>query len=54
MTVHTNSVDWYGRRRRAKLSRWHKFVLLIGYAALLYGAVRAVVYLLVLMNEAGL
>lgn len=38
------------RVRRARLSGWHKFVLLVGYAALLYGAARGVIYLLVLLE----
>lgn len=36
--------------RRAKLSLWHKFVLLVGYIALLYGAARGLIYLLVLLE----
>ena len=36
--------------RRARLSLWHKFVLLVGYAALFYGAARGIVYLLVLLE----
>lgn len=43
----------FGKRkapRRARLSLWHKFVLLVGYAALLYGAARGVIYLLVLLE----
>lgn len=36
--------------RRAKLSRWHKFVLLVGYAALIYGFLRGAVYVLVLLG----
>ena len=41
-------------RRRAgrKLSLWHKFVLLVGYATLLYGLARGVIYLLVLLDGA--
>ena len=43
----------FGKRKashRARLSLWHKFVLLVGYAALLYGAARGVIYLLVLLE----
>lgn len=36
--------------RRVKLSRWHKFVLLVGYAALIYGFLRGAVYVLVLLG----
>lgn len=36
--------------KRAKLSGWHKFVLLVGYATLLYSAARGVVYVLVLLE----
>lgn len=38
------------KQKRAKLCKWHKFVLLVGYATLLYGAARAVIYLLVLLE----
>ncbi len=38
------------RRRRARLSVWNKMVLLIGYLTLLYGAVRGVMQLLVLLK----
>lgn len=36
--------------KRARLSTWHKFVLLVGYAAILYGAARGAIYLLVLLE----
>ena len=39
------------KRKRARLSLWHKFVLLVGYGTLLYSIARGVVYLLVLMND---
>jgi len=39
--------------RRSKLCLWHRFVLLVGYASLLYGAARGVVYLLVLLGGAS-
>ena len=41
-----------GRPRHARMSRWNRFVLLVGYAALLYAAARGIVYLLVLLNGA--
>lgn len=37
-------------RRRTKWSLWHRFVLLAGYAALLYGLIRGAVYILVLLE----
>lgn len=37
-------------RRRRRWRLWHRFVLLVGYAALLYGLVRGAVYLLVLLE----
>lgn len=40
------------RRRRARLSLWNRFVLLVGYLALLYGLCRGIIYLLVLLNGA--
>ena len=39
-------------RRRARLSLWNRFVLLVGYVALLYALARGIVYLLVLLNGA--
>lgn len=41
------------RQRRARLSLWNRFVLLIGYAALLYGLARAGIYVLVLLGGAS-
>lgn len=41
------------RRRRARLSLWHKFVLLIGYATLLYALAQGVIYVLVLLGGMG-
>lgn len=38
------------RRRRDRLRWWNRFVLLIGYAAILYEVSRGVVYLLVLLG----
>ena len=40
--------------RRRKLSLWHKFVLLVGYATLLYAAARGVIYLLVVLEGMAL
>ena len=39
-------------RKRAKLSLWHKFILLLGYAALLYGVAKGIVYILVWLEAA--
>lgn len=36
--------------RRAKLSLWHKFVLLVGYGALIDGLIRGGIYVLVLLG----
>lgn len=36
--------------RRARLSLWHRFVLLVGYAALIYGLIRGGIYVLVLLG----
>ena len=38
------------RVKRAKLSLWHRFVLLVGYAALLYALARGIIYVLVLLG----
>ena len=38
------------RRRSGRLSLWHRFVLLVGYAAILYAVVRGAVYVLVLLE----
>lgn len=35
------------RRREARIRAWHRFVLAVGYAALLYSLGRGIVYLLV-------
>lgn len=40
-----------GRARRPRLSLWHRFVLLVGYGALLYGLARAVIYVLVFLER---
>ena len=37
-------------RGRKRMGLWHRFVLLVGYAALLYGAIRGVLYLLVVLG----
>lgn len=37
-------------RRSGRLSLWHRFVLLVGYAAILYAVVRGAVYVLVLLE----
>ena len=41
-----------GRHRaaRKRLSWWNRFVLVVGYAAILYGVIRGVVYVLVLLG----
>ena len=39
-----------GRRERRGMSLWHRFVLLVGYAAILYALVRGVVYVLVVLE----
>ena len=41
-----------GRERRrpcraCRLSLWHRFVLLVGYAAIAYGVIRDILYVLV-------
>lgn len=36
--------------RRRRMSLWHKFVLLAGYATLAYGLIRGIVYVLVLLE----
>ena len=38
------------RRGRSKLRIWNGFVMIVGYAALLYGLARGVVYVLVLLG----
>lgn len=38
------------KRRGGRMGLWHRFVLLVGYAALLYGLIRGVLYLLVLLG----
>lgn len=38
------------RRRRARLSLWHRFVLVVGYLAIGYGVVSGVIRLLVLLK----
>lgn len=38
------------RAKRAKLCLWHRFVLLVGYAALLYALARGIIYVLVLLG----
>ena len=38
------------RRKSGRLSLWHRFVLLVGYAAILYAAVRGAVFVLVLLE----
>ncbi len=40
------------RYRMRRLSLWHRFVLLVGYATILYALVRGVVYVLVLLEGA--
>lgn len=40
------------RCKQGKLSLWHKFVLVVGYAALLYGVATGVVYLMVWLEAA--
>ncbi len=35
------------QRRAPRLSRWHRFVLLVGYAALFYALARGVIWVLV-------
>ena len=40
-----------GRARRPRLSLWHRFVLLVGYGALLYGLARVVIYVLVFLEQ---
>lgn len=37
-------------KRRPRLSLWHRFVLLVGYAAIFYGLARGAVYVLVLLE----
>jgi len=39
-----------GRQKGKKLCLWHKFVLLIGYLTLIYGLVRGVIHVLVLLG----
>ncbi len=38
------------RRGNRRMSLWHRFVLLVGYAAILYALVRGVVYVLVVLE----
>ena len=38
-------------RRKPRLSLWSRFVMLAGYAAILYGLIRGAVYLLVLLES---
>ena len=38
------------RYRMRRLSLWHRFVLLVGYAAIAYALVRGIVYVLVLLE----
>ena len=39
-------------RGRKRMGLWHRFVLLVGYATILYALVRGVVYVLVLLEGA--
>lgn len=39
------------RGRKSRLSLWHRFVLLVGYAAIFYGLARGAVYVLVLLER---
>lgn len=38
------------KKSRKRLSLWSKFVMLVGYATLLYSAASGVIYLLVLLK----
>jgi len=38
------------RSRRPRIGLWHRFVLAVGYAAIGYGLVRGVLYVLVLLG----
>lgn len=43
----------HAARRPKRLSLWHRFVLLIGYASLLYLLARGVIWVLVLLGGKG-
>lgn len=38
------------RRRRRRMSLWNRFVLMVGYIALLYLLARGIIYILVLLG----
>ena len=40
------------KKRHGRLSLWHKFVLLVGYAALIYGVFKGVLYILIWLEAA--
>ncbi|MBQ9264655.1 MAG: hypothetical protein IJ189_10700 [Clostridia bacterium] len=42
--------DRHRRYRVRRMSLWHRFVMLVGYAAILYGLIRGIVYVLVLLE----
>ncbi|MBR1586316.1 MAG: hypothetical protein IJ662_12300 [Clostridia bacterium] len=46
----TQRREHHRRYRMRRMSLWHKFVLLVGYATLAYGVIRGVVYVLVLLE----
>ena len=50
MTTMYKTTSRRERRRRARLQWWNRFVMLVGYAAILYELARGVVYLLVLLG----
>lgn len=39
------------RGRKPRFSLWRRFVMLVGYAAILYALIRGAVYLLVLLEN---